>query len=79
MLIQIDGKPAPDAIGNIPCVAVCVIPGKLINILTKPSKAESESQTTYRTFVSLDGKSDVFQTIENGKVIYECSKPIDLK
>ena len=35
MVIQIDGKYAGDLSGYVPCVAVCVIPGKLINILTR--------------------------------------------
>jgi hypothetical protein len=41
MVIQIDGKYAgatsdhPGVSGQIPCVAVCIIPGKLINILTR--------------------------------------------
>ena len=34
MMIQIDGKCADEFSGQIPCVGVCVIPGKLINILT---------------------------------------------
>jgi len=35
LVVQIDGKLAAKASGQIRCEAVCIIPGKLINIITK--------------------------------------------
>jgi len=35
MVIQIDGKYTGELSGYVPCVAVCVIPGRLVNILTR--------------------------------------------
>jgi len=73
MLIQIDGKAAPNFHGHISCEAVCVIPGIGVNILTKLT--DPKDRLILKSFTE-DG-SDVLQTWKGDKLIKEVRKKID--